>query len=67
MPACLTPRQREVLAGIVAGKTTRTLAQELGITMHTLESHREALYRRINVHCIAEAIAWAYAHPCQRR
>ena len=38
--ALLSPRQRDVLDGIVAGKLNKTIAHELGISVRTVEGYR---------------------------
>src|SRR5512134_1880891 len=39
----LTPREREVLARVAAGKTSREIAEEFGISHRTIETHRESI------------------------
>lgn len=36
----LTPREREVLEGVIAGKLNKTIADELNVSMRTVEIHR---------------------------
>ena len=48
-PPHLTPRQREVVAGLVAGCSNRELAQKLGITEATVEKHVSAILVRWGV------------------
>ena len=40
---CLTPREREILDLVVAGKRNKVIAGELGISQSTVESHRASV------------------------
>ena len=51
--ALLTARERQVLAGIARGQTNKEIAQELGISHRTVESHRESLMRKLGVYTVA--------------
>src|SRR5207247_1866678 len=41
----LTPRQRDVLGQILLGRSMTRLARSLGISEHTAQDHRKAIYR----------------------
>jgi DNA-binding CsgD family transcriptional regulator len=45
-----TGRCGQVLAGMWAGKGTKEIAADLGISPKTVEYHRERLYRMFGVH-----------------
>jgi DNA-binding NarL/FixJ family response regulator len=51
--ALLTPRERDVLAGIAGGKTNKEIAAAFGISHRTVEAHRESLMRKVSVHTVA--------------
>jgi DNA-binding NarL/FixJ family response regulator len=51
--AQLTARERQVLAGVARGRTNKEMAQELGISHRTVESHRESLMRKLDVYTVA--------------
>ena len=55
----LTPRQREVLQLIAEGFTNREIAQQLGISTKTVESHRAHLMDRLDIHDIAGLVRYA--------
>ncbi|MEX2179514.1 MAG: response regulator transcription factor [Gemmatimonadaceae bacterium] len=51
--ALLTPREREVLRGIVQGRTNKEIAALLQISSRTVESHRESLMQKLGVRHVA--------------
>jgi DNA-binding NarL/FixJ family response regulator len=48
--ALLTDREREVLRLIAEGKTTKEVAQVLGISIHTANRHRANLMEKLGAH-----------------
>jgi len=54
--ATLTPREREVIEGVVAGKANKVLAIELGISERTVELHRGRGMHKLEVHSVAELV-----------
>jgi FixJ family two-component response regulator len=57
----LTPREREVLAGLVDGGTNKTIAQQLGISPRTVELHRAQVMSRLNAASLTEMLRVALA------
>lgn len=55
----LTRRERKVLIHIARGKTTPQIAEGLGVTVSTAETHRENLMRKLGMHSVAELTAYA--------
>lgn len=55
----LSLREREVLAGVVAGHTNKEIAQQLGISHRTVEIHRARLMRKLRVRTLADLLAVA--------
>ncbi len=49
----LTPRERDVLAGVARGLTNKAIAGDLGISRRTVEAHRESLMRKLDIHSVA--------------
>jgi two-component system nitrate/nitrite response regulator NarL len=55
----LTPREREVLVGLAAGKSAPSLAQELHVSPATVKTHLKTLYEKLGVSDRAAAVAEA--------
>ncbi len=55
----LSPREREVLALLAQGETNRTMAQELGISAETVQTHVRNLLSKLDVGSRLEAVAKA--------
>ena len=49
----LTDRERQVLAGIAAGSTSKIIAQQLGLSPRTVEAYRENLMRKLAIRTVA--------------
>ena len=55
----LTPREREVLQGLVAGSPNKAIAQRLAVSVRTVEMHRRRLMERLGVKSLAEVLRLA--------
>lgn len=55
----LTPREIEVLKGVVAGKTNQEIGLSLGISEKTVEKHLEGVYNKLGVASRVEAAVHA--------
>jgi two-component system response regulator NreC len=55
----LTPREREVVQLIAEGKTTKGIAEVLGISVKTVESHRANIMEKLDIHDIAGLVRYA--------
>ncbi len=55
----LTQRQREVLELIAKGSSTKHIAEQLGISVKTVETHRTVLMDRLGIHGIAGLVRFA--------
>ena len=58
----LTERQRQVLALMVSGQSTRQIAEVLAIRECTVETHIGNILNKLGVASRAEAIVWAWQH-----
>jgi two-component system nitrate/nitrite response regulator NarL len=59
--ALLTNREREVLIQVAKGLTNKEIASALTIGVRTVETHRERIMRKLNVHTIAGLTRFALA------
>jgi two-component system response regulator FixJ len=57
--AALSPREREVLDALMAGKPNKVIAYDLGISVRTVEVHRARMLERLGTRSTAEAIRLA--------
>ncbi|MBI4494357.1 MAG: response regulator transcription factor, partial [Chloroflexi bacterium] len=55
----LTEREREVLRLIAAGKTSKEIAEQLYLSVHTVERHRQNIMGKLQLHNRAELIRYA--------
>jgi DNA-binding NarL/FixJ family response regulator len=58
-PGPLTPRETEVLSLIGHGSTTEAVANELGISVSTVASHKERIFSKLGANNQAHAVARA--------
>jgi two-component system response regulator NreC len=58
-PDPLTPREREILQLIAEGKTTKEIAQHLGLGVKTVESHRTRMMHKLDIHETATLVRYA--------
>ena len=59
--AQLTQREREVMERVVAGQLNRVIAEELDISIKTVEAHRAHIMEKLEVHSVAELVQAALA------
>lgn len=55
----LTEREREVLRMIAQGQTTGEIAEVLHLSRHTVDTHRDHIMQKLNLHRKAELIKYA--------
>jgi DNA-binding NarL/FixJ family response regulator len=58
-PDPLTSREREILQRIAEGQTTKEIAQRLGLSVKTVESHRLRMMRKLDIHETATLVRYA--------
>jgi two-component system, NarL family, response regulator NreC len=65
-PACngsaynlLSAREREVLQLLAEGNTTKNIAASLNVSTKTIETHRQQIMEKLNLHSVAELTKYA--------
>ena len=55
----LTAREREVLQLIAEGKTNKDIANQLSLSVYTVEAHRSRLMEKLNLHSTGDLVRFA--------
>lgn len=55
----LTPRQREILQLVAEGHTSKDVAQRLGLSFKTVETHRAQIMERLGLHDLTGLVRFA--------
>ncbi|HET7795167.1 MAG TPA: response regulator transcription factor [Rhizobacter sp.] len=58
----LSLRESEILAGLARGHASRQIAQDLGLSVRTVETHRQNIKRKLGLEGQAELIKYAVEH-----
>jgi len=64
--ATLTTREREVLERVIEGKMNKIIADELGISIKTVEAHRGKMMDKMGVRSIADLVQTVVAYRQQK-
>jgi diguanylate cyclase len=60
--SAVTPREREVLRLVAEGRSTRLIAEDLGISVKTVESHRTNIMRKLQLRSVTDMVLYAVRH-----
>jgi DNA-binding NarL/FixJ family response regulator len=55
----LTAREREVVQLLAEGRSTREVAEVLGLSVKTAETHRSNVMRKLDLHSVSELVLYA--------
>lgn len=58
----LTTREREILSLIAQGRANKEIAEQLAISVRTVEAHRATIMRKLGIHSHAGLIYYAMRH-----
>ena len=56
----LTRREMDIISLCAAGKTAKQIAEELNISAHTVENHKDSIFSKIGVKSTSELILYAF-------
>ena len=62
----LTGREAQVLERIVAGRLNKQIADDLGISIKTVEAHRANIMEKLNANTVADLLKIALGQPAVR-
>jgi DNA-binding NarL/FixJ family response regulator len=57
--ARLTPREREIVQLLAEGKSSREVAEALGLSVKTAETHRANIMRKLHLHSVSDLVLYA--------
>ncbi len=64
--SALTPRERDVLHWIASGYSSKQIGRLLGVSPHTVDTHRRSIMQKIGAHKVADLTRHAIAHESFR-
>ena len=56
---CISQREREIIRLIAEGQNNREIASSLGISVKTVDTHRENVMRKLEIHNIPTLVRYA--------
>ena len=57
----LTPREKQVMQGVVAGKPNKVIARELGVSPRTIDIHRSRVMQKMGAQTLPDLVTMAAA------
>ena len=58
----LSDRERDVLVRIARGQTSKDIAKDLRLSVRTIQTHRERMMRKLDIHTVAGLTRYALDH-----
>ncbi len=58
----LSPRESQILSALARGESSKQMAQLLGLSVRTIETHRQSIKRKLGLEGQAELIKYAVEH-----
>ena len=55
----LTSREREIVQLVAEGRTSKEVAARLSVSVHTVETHRTNIMRKLGIHTVGELVRYA--------
>ena len=59
-PKLLTQTEIEILRGVAQGKTTKEIASDRYLSIHTVNTHKKNIFRKLQVNTAHEAVKYAF-------
>ena len=67
LAGALSAREREVISGVVGGKSSKVIGAELGIATRTVEAHRARIMAKLRTQSTAELVRLVVQHGLLER
>jgi DNA-binding NarL/FixJ family response regulator len=58
----LSPREEEIVQLLAEGKASKAIAYELGISVRTVDVHRQHIMKKLSLDSVAALVKWAIRH-----
>jgi DNA-binding NarL/FixJ family response regulator len=58
----LSPKENEVLCALAEGLSYKMVAEKLGVSYTTINTHTKRIYEKLHISSLGEAIAYYYQH-----
>lgn len=55
----LTSKQEQIVKLICQGFSNKEIADKLEVGKRTIETHRERIYKKLKINCVAKLVVWA--------
>lgn len=61
-----TRREKEIIQKITEARCRKNIANELNISIHTIDTHLRNIYLKTNTHSMLELFAWSVENKISR-
>jgi DNA-binding CsgD family transcriptional regulator len=59
----LSTREQSIIRLVARAKSRKTIADELNLSIHTVDTHLRHIHLKTNTHSLSELVVWAMRRP----